>query len=115
MCLAVPGKLLSAEEIGDNRLGVVELGGSQRQVFLDFIPEAQAGDYVLVHAGFAINRLDEEEALQTYALLERIGMLEEGHRGPAAQDTDLYDGSGAPASCTQSERFRRLDLGHLLV
>jgi hydrogenase expression/formation protein HypC len=97
MCLAVPGKLLSAEEIGDNRLGVVDLGGSRRQVFLDFIPEVQAGEYILVHAGFAISRLDEEEAHQTYELLDRIGMLE-----AAEQDSDENDGSGVGS---QSLRF----------
>jgi hydrogenase expression/formation protein HypC len=102
MCLAVPGKLLSAEEIGDNRLGVVDLGGSQRQVFLDFIPEAQVGEYVLVHAGFAISRLDEEEARETRELLERIGMLEAVVQAPVAQDFDEYDGSGVGS---QSLRF----------
>lgn len=76
MCLAVPGKLLDTQEIGDSRLGVVEFGGIKRSVFLDFVPEAQSGDYVLVHVGFAISRLDEEEAHRTYQLLERIGMLE---------------------------------------
>jgi len=85
MCLAVPGKLLSTEEIGENRLGVVQLGESQRQVFLDFIPEAQAGEYILVHAGFAISRLDEAEARETYELLERIGMLEADDRAPVTQ------------------------------
>jgi hydrogenase expression/formation protein HypC len=94
MCLAVPGKLLSAEEIGNNRLGVVDLGGSQRQVFLDFIPEAQVGDFVLVHAGFAISRLDEAEARETRELLERIGMIEAGVQAPVAQDSDEYDGAG---------------------
>jgi hydrogenase expression/formation protein HypC len=93
MCLAVPGKLLSAEDIGDNRLGVVELCGSQRQVFLDFIPEVQVGEYVLVHAGFAISRLDEEEARETRELLERIGMLGAGVQAPVAQDSEEYDGS----------------------
>jgi len=76
MCLAVPGKLMETQEIGDSRLGVVQFGGIKRQVFLDFVPEAQPGDYVLVHVGFAISRLDEEEAHRTYELLERIGMLE---------------------------------------
>jgi hydrogenase expression/formation protein HypC len=97
MCLAVPGKLLSAEDIGDNRVGVVELGGSQRQVFLDFVPEAQVGDYILVHAGFAISRLDKEEARETRELLEQIGMLE-----AVGQDSDEYDGSGVGS---QSLRF----------
>jgi hydrogenase expression/formation protein HypC len=76
MCLAVPGKLVDTQLIGDNRLGVVQFGGIKRSVFLDFVPEAQVGDYVLVHVGFAISRVDEEEAHRTYELLERIGMLE---------------------------------------
>ena len=76
MCLAVPGKLLETQLIGDSRVGVVQFGGIKRSVFLDFVPEAQSGDYVLVHVGFAISRLDEEEAHRTYQLLERIGMLE---------------------------------------
>jgi len=76
MCLAVPGKLIETSSISDSRLGVVQFGGIKRSVFLDFVPEAQTGDYVLVHVGFAISRLDEEEAQRTYQLLERIGMLE---------------------------------------
>jgi hydrogenase expression/formation protein HypC len=76
MCLAVPGKLMETQLIGDNRVGTVQFGGIKRSVFLDFVPEAKAGDYVLVHVGFALNVLDEEEAQRTYQLLERIGMLE---------------------------------------
>jgi hydrogenase expression/formation protein HypC len=76
MCLAVPGKLTDTQVIGDSRIGTVQFGGIKRSVFLDFVPEAQSGDYVLVHVGFAISRLDEEEAHRTYELLERIGMLE---------------------------------------
>jgi hydrogenase expression/formation protein HypC len=76
MCLAVPGKLVEEQSFGDNRLGIVQFGGIKRSVFLDFVPEAQVGDYVLVHVGFAISRLDEEEARRTYQLLEHIGMLE---------------------------------------
>lgn len=76
MCLAVPGKLVDTQIISDSRLGTVQFGGIKRSVFLDFVPEAQVGDYVLVHVGFAISRLDEEEAQRTYELLEKIGMLE---------------------------------------
>jgi len=76
MCLAVPGKLVEEQVIGVSRLGTVQFGGIKRSVFLDFVPEAQVGDYVLVHVGFAISRLDEEEARRTYQLLEHIGMLE---------------------------------------
>lgn len=91
MCLAVPGKLVEAQSIGDSRVGVVEFGGVKRSVFLDFVPEAQTGDYVLVHVGFAISRLDEEEARHTYQLLDRIGMLE-------TKDPELEADEGTIAS-----------------
>ena len=91
MCLAVPGKLLETQTIGESRVGVVQFGGIKRSVFLDFVPEAQNGDYVLVHVGFAISRLDEEEAHRTYELLERIGMLEIG-------DPALAADAGRPAA-----------------
>jgi hydrogenase expression/formation protein HypC len=69
MCLAIPGKVLDAVESGANRIAQVEFGGVTRQVYLDFVPEANVGDYVLVHVGFAISKIDEAEALRTYALL----------------------------------------------
>lgn len=75
MCLAIPGKILSFEEIGGIRTGRVEFGGIVCQANLDFVPEAGVGDYVLVHVGFAISRLDEAEAQRTYALLEKLGAL----------------------------------------
>jgi hydrogenase expression/formation protein HypC len=86
MCLAVPGKLTDTQVIGDSRVGTVQFGGIKRSVFLDFVPEAQTGDYVLVHVGFAISRLDEEEAHRTYELLERIGMLESDDPDVEAED-----------------------------
>ena len=76
MCLAVPGKLLGTEEREGSRLGRVEFGGIVREVCLDLVPEAGVGDYVIVHAGFALSRLDAEEAERTYQLLaemERAG------------------------------------------
>ena len=76
MCLGIPGKIVNIE---DNPLGVpmgkVSFGGIIKEVCLAFTPEAQVGDYVIVHVGFAISRLDEEEARQTleaFAELERI-------------------------------------------
>lgn len=77
MCLAVPGKLIDAENIGESRIGKVQFGGITRQAYLDFVPEAQVGDYVLVHVGFAISRLDQEEAERTYQLLDKLGQLRE--------------------------------------
>jgi len=77
MCLAVPGKIIDTEEIGESRIGRVQFGGVTRQDYLDFVPEAVVGDYVLVHVGFAISRLDADEAERTYQLLDKLGQLQE--------------------------------------
>jgi hydrogenase expression/formation protein HypC len=76
MCLAIPGKILSSEDLGFARTGRVQFGGIVRQVRLDFVPEAQAGDYVMVHVGFAISKVDEAEAQRTYELLSEMDLLE---------------------------------------
>jgi hydrogenase expression/formation protein HypC len=77
MCLAIPGKILDCTEQGGLRVGRIQFGGIVRQASLDFVPEAQVGDYVMVHVGFAISRVDAEEAKRTYELLAEIGTLEE--------------------------------------
>ena len=77
MCLAVPGRILDTEQIGESRLARVQFGGITRQAYLDLVPEAQVGDYVIVHVGFAISRVDAEEAQRTFELLEQMGMLAE--------------------------------------
>ena len=85
MCLAVPGRILEAEERDGNRVAKVQFGGITRQAFLNFVPEANVGDYVMVHVGFAISRVDAEEAERTYQLLEEMGLLEsEIGAGPQA-------------------------------
>jgi hydrogenase expression/formation protein HypC len=78
MCLAIPGKILSIET-GDAvfRAACVDFCGVRKTVSLAFTPEAEAGDFVLVHVGFAITRLDQEEAARTYQYLEQMGALEE--------------------------------------
>jgi hydrogenase expression/formation protein HypC len=73
MCLAVPGKVLESTDVGLNRIAKVQFGGVTRNVYLDLLPEAGVGDYVLVHVGFAISKIDEAEAHRTYALLEELG------------------------------------------
>ena len=65
MCLAIPMKLVERDELG----GVAEVDGVQRQVSLIFVPEAKKGDFVLVHAGYAISQVDEEEAAKSLELL----------------------------------------------
>jgi hydrogenase expression/formation protein HypC len=76
MCLAIPGKILEDKQQNGLRIGRVEFGGITRQVSLDFVPEARVGDYVMVHVGFAISRVDSDEAERTYRLLEEMGALE---------------------------------------
>jgi len=75
MCLAVPGQIVEAHEVDGLRMGTVRFGGVTRQACLDFVPEAECGDYVIVHVGFAISRLDAEEAQRTFRLLEEMGAL----------------------------------------
>ncbi len=76
MCLAIPGKILEIQELGGLRAGRVQFGGIVRQILLHFVPEANVGDYVMVHVGFAISQVDAEEAQRTYQLLEEMGALE---------------------------------------
>jgi hydrogenase expression/formation protein HypC len=73
MCLAVPGKIVEVANVGISRIAKVQFGGVSRQIYLDFVPEAQPGDYVVVHVGFAISRLEPEEARRTYELLKEMG------------------------------------------
>lgn len=84
MCLAVPGKILETEERNGCRTARVRFGGITRQAYLDFVPEAQVGDYVMVHVGFAISKVDAEEAARTYRALETMGLLE-SELGPAEE------------------------------
>lgn len=74
MCLAVPGKILSVE--GDDpvlRVGRVSFGGVVKNINLAYVPEAKPGDYVLVHVGFAISTVDEEEAQEVFEYLRKMG------------------------------------------
>jgi hydrogenase expression/formation protein HypC len=77
MCLAIPGKLINKRDVDGVLTGKVKFGGITRETCLDFLPEAEVGDYVLVHVGFAISRIDEEEARKTYEYLEKTGLVEE--------------------------------------
>jgi hydrogenase expression/formation protein HypC len=78
MCLAVPGKVASIS--GDDpltRTGKVDFGGILKDVSLAFVPEVQPGDYVIVHVGFALSRVDEEEAKQVFEYLREMQELSE--------------------------------------
>ena len=77
MCLAIPGQVVSIEQSNGMRMGRVQFGGIVRQASLEFVPEAQIGDYVLVHVGFALSTVDESEARQVFEYLKQMGGLAE--------------------------------------
>jgi hydrogenase expression/formation protein HypC len=77
MCLAIPGRIVEVNEDGLMRMGRVDFGGVTREVCLAYVPEARIGDYVIVHVGFAISQLDEDEAQETIRLLVESGILGE--------------------------------------
>ena len=96
MCLAVPGRVLTIE--GDDpafRSGTVDFCGVRKTVNLAFTPEVQLGDFVLVHVGFAISRINEEEAHRTFTYLQQIGALTEEESG-LRPEFQAVDGSGPP-------------------
>jgi hydrogenase expression/formation protein HypC len=79
MCLAIPGKIISINKQKDETFlqGKVSFGGIVKEVNLCMVPEANIGDYVLVHVGVAINKVDEDEAKQTFGYLKQMGEIDE--------------------------------------
>ncbi len=76
MCLAVPGKIIEITPTPGSLMGKVDFGGVIREVCLEAVPDAVLGNYVIVHAGFALNILSEEEAKETLAALRELGDIE---------------------------------------
>ncbi|HZQ70911.1 MAG TPA: HypC/HybG/HupF family hydrogenase formation chaperone [Terriglobales bacterium] len=79
MCLAVPGRVVEITDTGDLafRVAKVDFGGIRKEINLAFTPEAEVGKYVLVHVGFAISVIDEEEAQRVFRLLDEMGAVKE--------------------------------------
>jgi hydrogenase expression/formation protein HypC len=78
MCLAIPGKLIEIKTDANGvRMGKANFGGIVKQVCLEYTPEVAQGDYVLVHVGFALSKVDEAEAARTYEALARMQQLTE--------------------------------------
>ena len=98
MCLGIPGQVI---EIEANPLGMtqgkVSFGGITKQVCLAYVPEVEVGEYVVVHVGFAISKIDEEEARRVFELLEEMGELAELEvpQPESVQETTGTDGAGA--------------------
>jgi hydrogenase expression/formation protein HypC len=83
MCLAIPGKVLKVEGPADFPTGTVQFGGITKEVSLVYVPDVVPGEYVLVHVGFALSKIDEEEAKRVFQYLSEMegleGMMEELH------------------------------------
>ncbi len=77
MCLGVPGKVVEKYEANGLQMGKIDFGGVMREACLAYTPEIEVGDYTLIHVGFAISKLSEEEALATLEILQELGELEE--------------------------------------
>jgi hydrogenase expression/formation protein HypC len=78
MCLAIPGKIVSVSgEDPLKRAGKIDFGGILKEASLAFVPEAKVGDYVIVHVGFALSKVDEAEAQKVFEYLKRMGELGE--------------------------------------
>ena len=81
MCLGIPGEVVELHERHGLRFARVRFGGITREVCLEYLPEIAPGDFVLVHVGFAISRIDAEEAARTLRLLEELGQAAEPFEG----------------------------------
>lgn len=77
MCLAVPGQITEIYETDGARMGKVDFDGITKEICLEYLPEAEVGDYAIVHVGFAIQKLDEKSALEKLQMFRELGMLEE--------------------------------------
>lgn len=81
MCLAVPGKITEIFNADQLRMAKVDFGGVTRQVCMEALPEAKVGDYTIVHAGFALSLMDEEEALESLKVFKELSELDDSLPG----------------------------------
>ena len=101
MCLGIPGRVTEIRDDAGLVMGKVDFGGVRKDACLAYLPDTRVGDYVVVHVGFAISRLDESEALRTLEILAEMGVVEPelmtlgpGMDEPAVQSDDDPVGLG---------------------
>lgn len=87
MCLGIPGQVIEIFHRDQLRMGRVQFGGIVKEACLEYTPEAQPGDYVIVHVGFAISRIDEAEAREIFSYLDRIAASDPGSSAPQSPDS----------------------------
>jgi hydrogenase expression/formation protein HypC len=85
MCLGIPGKVIDIWEEAGTRMSTVDFGGTTKTVCLAYLPDLRIGEYAIVHAGFAITRLDESSANATLKMFENLGVLQEELAGTDGQ------------------------------
>jgi len=94
MCLGVPGKIIEIYNDRGLRMCKVDFGGAVREACIETLPEARPGDFTIVHAGFALNLLSEEEANETLALLREMAMIEEEMDAEGAENAAPNSAAG---------------------
>ena len=77
MCLGIPGKILHVRDDRGTPMATVDFGGVTKDICLAFVPDAVEGEYTIVHAGFAITKLDEQRALETLDMMSELGLVDE--------------------------------------
>lgn len=87
MCLGIPGKITRIWDESGTRMATVDFGGTTKKVCLAYLPDLEIGEYTIVHAGFALNRLDEESANDTLKMFADLGILEEELAGVQSPNT----------------------------
>jgi hydrogenase expression/formation protein HypC len=100
MCLGIPGKIIDIWDDRGTRMALVDFDGVTKDVCLAYLPDIELGDYTIVHAGFALTRLDEVSALETLAFFTELGVLEEELGGTARLAVGVADAADGkePAS-----------------
>lgn len=93
MCLGIPGKIIEIHETSGLLMGTIDFDGVQREACLAYVPEAQVGDYTVIHVGFALHLISEEEAQETLDLLHQIADFE-AELGPEQEASETLQGDG---------------------
>ena len=89
MCLAIPGKIIDLHQSNGVRMARVEFGAIRQEACLEYLPEAGVGDFVMIHVGFAISKVDEEEAARSYRYLEEMDQLAELSAAELERDVEV--------------------------
>ncbi|HWL45662.1 MAG TPA: HypC/HybG/HupF family hydrogenase formation chaperone [Ilumatobacter sp.] len=77
MCLAVPGRIVDVRDEAGTKMATIDFDGVRKEICLAFLPDVEVGDYAIVHVGFAIAKVDEDEAVRTLQMMQELGVLDD--------------------------------------